>query len=1029
MSNPSSQAKVFWQSKIWGILHDPTLKALHNNTGCGSNSFWQQLDVMQDWVENEWNPEKLDGTLFQQMKLADYIASASDRGAIGSIAGYVNYDKNGLEIKHLLSGATLNFRVSQHDSLISDRLVYLTQKENQLVNLIPQAIRGDEKQVFWWLWRCLPEAVFQQFNDESLMLLPAETRLPDSSIWSHASITAALAGALTGYDATSDDLRDWKSRKERSHPYLVTFTFTPVQELIKASRKIRDFWSGSWILHYIAAKVCFKLALKYGPDSFLYPSLFQQPLIDHWLNQKYPDLGVKKPQSHELLTAGFPNVVVMILPKDKVEAAMQMAEQTLKETWQELGDLVFEELHGQRHWMNDLQKDSKVWDGWLKAQWQFYWSGVPLGKEGEEFKNAAILKEDKNKDKFESWVKAQNQSFKADLYKPAELEFLRQACEIRLKNKGTEFSVNVGSWWSSIFDQTRQGLAAVKNARNWVIPTVFAPRSTVSGIGGVVHPPTKFNFQNNHDWVTEGDTKKYWERDAGLFDGREQLNATEVVKRGLEKVLPKLLNLDINESDIAASYPDLTGGVAGYLKVMLEGEKRENWEHFKQVCQAIHKKHPWTKEVIDGMREKWGIPWMDNDGKPQKYHPRLLNAGWLVEDAESEELKECGKRLKEEDDNEVKEVIRRKIHEIKISYRQDIQTIIDRYYPNCNPSDWYVLAAGDGDDMSEWLKGKKMLPYRKYVPTKVLELATNNKIFDEFLNLPKQMGPSTHSALSRALLDFSNQLVPYLTEQRYAGRLIYSGGDDVLAYSNLWEWDSWLWDIRQCFRGDKDPKKEFNNEGDYWQYQQSDPNPSFSKESDLTPNPFPYKERGVREISKRPLFTMGRNATISFGIVISHHSVPLAITLENMWEAEKEAKKYVSPNKHKKDAVQVRILYGNGNTLKATAKFDIFHQWQELIQVHPTIEASLFEQATNLWEKHPAPIKEAIPAWTQAFCDRREQLKDENIKQQFQQVLSKFLSDLWDTTTPEELDTQIQTWLKLAAFVKRNREIKLGGET
>jgi CRISPR-associated protein Cmr2 len=61
------------------------------------------------------------------------------------------------------------------------------------------------------------------------------------------------------------------------------------------------------------------------------------------------------------------------------------------------------------------------------------------------------------------------------------------------------------------------------------------------------------------------------------------------------------------------------------------------------------------------------------------------------------------------------------------------------------------------------------------------------------------MGLSTHGALSRALLDFSNRLVPYLTEQRYAGRLIYSGGDDVLAYTNLWEWDSWLWDNKTVF--------------------------------------------------------------------------------------------------------------------------------------------------------------------------------------------------------------------------------------
>ena len=172
-------------------------------------------------------------------------------------------------------------------------------------------------------------------------------------------MTAALAGALTGYNTTADDLERCKSGEDVSHPYLVTFSFTPVQELIKASRKMRDFWAGSWILHYMAAKVCFQLALQYGPDSLLYPSLFQQPLIDHWLLQKYPELGkwIKQPQPHNLLTAGFPNVVVMILPQARVQAAMQTAEQTLKQAWHQLGDEVFKELHDTRHWMKDLRQD------------------------------------------------------------------------------------------------------------------------------------------------------------------------------------------------------------------------------------------------------------------------------------------------------------------------------------------------------------------------------------------------------------------------------------------------------------------------------------------------------------------------------------------------------------------------------------------------------------------------------------------------------------------------------------------------
>ena len=127
MLSASDKSKVYWQAKIWGILHDPILKALHNNTGRGGNSFWQQLDVMQDWVENGWNPEEKQGKLLKQIKLADFIASASDRGAIGSITDSVNYNQNGLEIKHLLSGATFDFKISQHDTLVSNRLEYLTQ--------------------------------------------------------------------------------------------------------------------------------------------------------------------------------------------------------------------------------------------------------------------------------------------------------------------------------------------------------------------------------------------------------------------------------------------------------------------------------------------------------------------------------------------------------------------------------------------------------------------------------------------------------------------------------------------------------------------------------------------------------------------------------------------------------------------------------------------------------------------------------------------------------------------------------------
>ncbi|RUR83491.1 type III-B CRISPR-associated protein Cas10/Cmr2 [Chlorogloeopsis fritschii PCC 9212] len=985
----SPVSEAYWQAKIWGLLHDPVLKALHNNTGRGSNSFWQQLEVMQNWVNNGWNPEQSQGKILEHIKLADYISSASDRGAIGSVTQSINYapsnDRNkGLEIKHLLSGEKRDFKIKQHSELLANRKEYLDAKEQKLLEAIPSAIKQCPKLMFWWLWRCLPEVACQEFNDESLMLMPAETRLPDSSIWSHASITAALAGALAGYDLTEAEIKHWPANKALPHPYLASFTFSPVQELIKASRKMRDFWAGSWLLHYLSAKVCWQLALQYGPDSLLYPSLYQQPLIDRWLLletvEKAPEFAqwIDKPAADSLLTAGFPNVLVLVLPKDKVQAAMQTAKQTLLKEWQQISHLVLTELKNHRRWMPDLQADSRTWKDWLQSQWQFYWTALPIGKEGEPLKNAAIPLD--REAEFTPWLDAQNQAYNLlnnhpqKLFLDKEIDFLRDAYQQRWERQGRKFSVNVGSWWAHIFDANRYGLAAVKNARNWQIPTAFGPRSTVSGIGPVVHP--------GQDWITEGETKKLWEKHAGLFDGREQLNATETVKRGLHKILPNLLQL--SEEQIAASYPDLTSGVAGYLK----NSDRQQLNKFNDACRAV--KNLLIKEkntVPDVITEKWGIPWIDEneDAKLAQFHPRFLNSGWLIEDL----------NIPEEERN---------------NYRNLIETTLSQYYPNNNPANWYVLAAGDGDDMSKWLKGEKLQNYRDYIPS---GLSVSQDSLKNFLEVKKRMGPSTHNALSRALLDFSNQLVPYLTEQRYAGRLIYGGGDDVLAYTNLWEWDKWLWDIRQCFRGDRDPRGEFNNEGDYWQYN------SPAKSSSLTE---------IR-IAKRPLFTMGRVATISFGIVIAHHSVPLAIALENLWEAEKKAKEHKSPEGSQKDAVQVRVLYGNGNILKATTKFQVFHQWQKLTlkpfsQEYKRLDAAIFEQAASLWSQHPAPLKEAIAPWTKAFCDRRDQfLGDEVAKNQFQQNLAEFLGALWETTSEIDRDSEVQHWLKLTAFTLRNRDI------
>ncbi len=984
----------FWQAKIRGLLYDFDLDSLKQYTGDEAQSF---LDTLES--------AEFSSTLSD----AHLITEASDRAVLNAARLPINTTT--LKVAHLLSGASLPLAL---DLGIYNRLKRGSQGDGEIGSGGEREI--DSRQLFWWLWRCLPEAISQQLGDESALLMPTATILPDASVWSHASLTAALAGALTGYQRPS------QPEPTASRPCLVTFSFTPVQELIKASRKMRDFWAGSWVLHYLSAKICWKLAQKYGPDSLIYPSLYQQPLIDHWLLRKWQGFKpwVTQPSDRALLTAGFPNVIVAVLPQGEVQKAMQTARQTLLDEWSRhhkdghpsIGQLVFQELN-RRDWVRELPENSKTWRGWLDAQWQTYWTALPVGNKDHDLTNQALLASQAAQ--LQDWLDPLNQACQLEnepnkppkkLFLPEETEFIRAVYQ-----NDPSISVNVGSWWPYIFDQLRFAAGSVKSSRVWQLPTAFLPRSTISGIGSVVYP----HPEQRH--ITEGDTGKYWEKDAGLFDGIEELNATETVKRVLHRVVLRSLfpkeQKRWNER-LPEFYPDLTSGVAGWLR-----HHPENTDYYLKACQGIQTNFKWTTQSQEGdeppATQPWGIPWVARY-HPNWPNPRLLNAGWLIDDFHPTPANGDKSFTR----NDQKQKKREKVLEVA-------DKIAEYFTPGNNPTDWYVLAAGDGDGMSKWLNGEQLKAYQDYMPVlpspphpSDSQAQAIYQAFNKLKTLQKRMGPATHNALSRALLDFSNLLVPYLTEQRYAGRLIYSGGDDVLAYTNLWEWDSWLWDIRQCFRGAKDPSfdptDQFKNEGDYWKWDSGDP---------------PKDERGQPLLPKRPLFTMGHQATLSFGIVIAHHSVPLAIALENLWSAEASAKQY-KHQQYKKDAVQVRVLFGSGNVLKATSKFEtselaVFDQWRRLLtNAEGLTDSTIFEQAAQLWRQHPAPTLDAIKPWTIAFCARRDSLNgNESAQREFQDNLATYLRALSLTTPEARRDEEIQNWLKLTAFLLRRRKIEI----
>ncbi len=982
-------------------------------------------------------------------QLAQALAAASDRTVLQGLAASVPETADPAQpiLTHLLSGQRYQLNHLNRTAGSGVGAGSKTEPDRQPLQAADgQPLESYLPKLFWWLWRCLPELACQELPwGEASLLLPASAWLPDVSLWSQASLSAAMAGALAGYRP-----REGAAADEQQLPHLAIFTFSPIQELIKASRKLRDFWAGSWLLHYLSVRVCWQLAKQYGPDSLVYPSLFQQPLIDHWLRQRWDEPGwttwLEAPSERQLLTAGFPNVIILLLPPDAIPAAMATARQTLIREWLNVGQDVWQELRG--GWTQhsprgreplELAAESATWNEWLRHQWQTYWVGLPLAREVAMLTHPIPAQPEaaesaQSWQAIRRWAASLNQTYSVppprQLFAEPEWALLQAAAAA-----SPGLQANAGSWWCYCLCQLHYTNSASKSARSWRLPTAFLPRSTVSGLGPVVYPDVA---DSGPAWVSEAATRQFWRRQSGLFDGIEELNATETLKRCLNRILPSLLPSppanDPKPRRFEEFYPDLCSGVAGWLRT----QPTETARCYRTVCAVI------ARDLPDALcsvpkTHPWGIPWVDNAAWPDDSepwpHPRLLHAGWLVADSE-----------------------------VEVEQRRSLQAaatqVINRYFPpGRNPTDWYVFAAGDGDGIGQWLQGKYLKSYGDYMP---LPLGTNEvgagagastsansnlqRALEGFQNLQKRMGPGTHNAFSRALLDFSNQLVPYLTEQRYAGRLIYSGGDDVLAYTNLWEWDNWLWDIRQCFRGAADLRGEFTNTGDYWQRRRE-----FTPPQDAAGQPW------SPELPRRPLFTLGSHRTsLSFGVAIAHHSVPLAIALENLWAAEGGAKDYgyyrtgADGQQHwqPKNAVQVRVLYSNGNILTVTGTCETLRVWQRLLNVAVAAdsdandspaafqpESALFEQAVQLYHQHPIPDLAAIAPWTQAFCSRRDVLRAKTERVAFQRQLAQFLTQLWQTTTQEtpqktnkRRDDAVQAWLKLAAFVQRNRDLQPLGE-
>ncbi len=226
----TSQNAEFWKRKLAAYLHDPPSKALDIAThGERSDAAFRQAGF-------------IDTEVGEYFRYADQTGAAADRLPFPSshpAALQCAFDGIRNTFRHPLNGTPLPFHEEfpsleaafEGENSIQPRLT-----DSSLACLPDDAARWRAR--FFAHWRLWPRHAM--LRDYRLALLPADTRIPDHSIWTHMQVVSALAGCV-GPDKV------WQ-------PAFLKFQLGPVQDFIAAARSIRDLWSGSFLLSWLMGR-------------------------------------------------------------------------------------------------------------------------------------------------------------------------------------------------------------------------------------------------------------------------------------------------------------------------------------------------------------------------------------------------------------------------------------------------------------------------------------------------------------------------------------------------------------------------------------------------------------------------------------------------------------------------------------------------------------------------------------------------------------------------------------------------------
>jgi CRISPR-associated protein Cmr2 len=861
---------TIWQTKLAARIHDPAEKALVLLRDPAGHEGGSIVEVGKALGFPTHLVRRRDGSTVEKLKLtddmeriveqADHWAAAADRAQFPKDTderfvewAQVRFADQG-ELVHPLSGERFEvWNIGQQ--ILAEHIKAVSGDHfKRLIHNQPDG-QPDHRLTTLAFWRFGPELGRQLEGVGPLWnLLPADTRTPDHTIWQHLDLTSALAGAM----ATS------------GRPAVLTLSIGPVQDFIAAARSTSDLWAGSHFLSTLVWQAIKKVATDYGPDAILFPQLRGVPVVDLWLIDEgvraehfgNVDWNDTSTDYNPLFVAALPNKFVALVPEqDAARLASQIREhlrQWVQNEARAMLDRLLKEIGEQprgQHCYRQLEEQ-------LRDFPEVHWAVVPwLDEHGAKGALTAFCPPGEQPAFFNSqaWTILTN---------PIEPE------------QGWRFwEPNDGILYPAVHELGERTLVSAKSARPFSQLMQRGYRDSLTGeyewLTLDERQLTERSPRQRTDtlWAKVASVKPSWAKKG------EHLSAFGLIKR----LWPERFTEIVKHSrwyDGLAEKPDLSRYVVSthvmalapsLERLMEEGpafHRLDDPSEREKACEAFD----WLRDQTQGLKRP-ALPrrLMRKELREREWWDVATRLPALIE-------QERARAEDEQEDASIAKVVAR--IERAIGYQTE------RYYG---------LLLMDGDRLGAWLSGEPALSYKEVFHTRVVEglQAYNHTDLLQYLKAHRPTSPARHMAISSALNGFALDLVRYVVEEECLGKVLYAGGDDVMAMVCVRDLLNAMALLRLAYSGGVPDGR---------------PMPNLKTELDL--------KRGFVRLRSRLYQVMGTTATASCGAVIAHHQAPLTMVLRELRAAEQRAK-----SEGGRDAFSITVIKRSGGILTLTAKW------------------------------------------------------------------------------------------------------------